>query len=645
MDTTLTDPLLSVVLDQRYRVTGRIATGGMAAVYEAQDERLERTVAVKVMHQSYAEDASFVARFITEAKSAAALNHPCVVSVFDQGTDNGYTYLVMEKVDGHTLRDVLGTRGRLDAAEAVSITESVLEALTVAHRNKLVHRDVKPENVLISADGLVKVADFGLARAMEGAKRHTANGVVMGTVTYVSPEQILSGDADPRSDIYAVGIMLYEMLTGAPPFTSQSAVNVAFQHVHSDIPSPRKTVPDLADALSELVVSATRREPDQRPADAGIMLARLRALRDQLGLRTVTVSGMGSSPRPPIPSMRPNPTSTQVMRPKDDGPTQLIPAIRDTKPDADATALLPAIPQHYSGAVPRSSHRAERDKRWWVIPAIIVSLLLVAGLVGWWWGSAGTTITPGVVGVTKAEAERRADKVGLTVKYTSAEYSQTVKKDHVISQKPEANEEIEEGGTITVVLSKGPERLTVPKVAGLEEKEAIAKLNDAELKYTITRDNDPAVPKGTVIRTEPGEGEKISRGGSVSLVISKGEKNVVVPNVVGLPASQAKTQLEAEGYVVTIAGDPAGTVTAQNPPAGTSVAPGSTVAVTAQSQLIVPDVTGMKYDEAKKHLEGMGLRVDKGVGSKRGTVLLQTPGPGTPVRPGDKVTLHLSLDD
>ncbi|HEV2089072.1 MAG TPA: protein kinase, partial [Cryptosporangiaceae bacterium] len=289
MDRTLADPLVGAVLEGRYRIRGRIAHGGMATVYDAVDERLERTVAVKVAQPGFAGDPLFVERFLREAKAAAALNHPNVVAVYDQGHHHGLAFLVMEQVRGRTLRDVLSERGRFSVAQAVTVMESVLDALSAAHRYGLVHRDVKPENVLVGLDGQVKVADFGLARAAEGPQSNATRDVVMGTIAYVSPELITSGTADTRSDVYSAGIMLFEMLTGAVPYAGASAVNVAFQHVRSDVPPPSTRAPGVPAQLDELVGRATRRDPGARPPDAGAFLAELRHVRADLGLAAARV--------------------------------------------------------------------------------------------------------------------------------------------------------------------------------------------------------------------------------------------------------------------------------------------------------------------------------------------------------------------
>ena len=280
MDTTVRDPLVGRVLDGRYRVGSRLARGGMATVYEAHDSRLDRVIALKVMHASLADDDEFVSRFIREAHSAARLSHPNVVAVYDQGADQGHVFLAMELVRGRTLRDLIREHGHLSPRQSLEVLEPVLAALGAAHQAGIIHRDVKPENVLISDDGRIKVADFGLARAVTGHTSHTtASGVLMGTVAYLSPEQVERGVADPRSDVYATGILLYEMLTGLKPYDGETAIQVAYRHVHDDVPPPSQLVPSTPAELDALVARATSRDPEKRPADARKMLAEVSTTR------------------------------------------------------------------------------------------------------------------------------------------------------------------------------------------------------------------------------------------------------------------------------------------------------------------------------------------------------------------------------
>ncbi|GAB3811374.1 hypothetical protein GCM10027605_51310 [Micromonospora zhanjiangensis] len=430
MDIQVADTLLGSLIDGRYRIRGRVARGGMATVYTATDERLERTVALKILHPSQARDAQtrlpgFLERFTDEAKTIARLTHPNVVAVYDQGTHAGLPYLVMEYVRGRTLRDLLGERRRLQPAEALAILEQMLAAIAAAHRAGLVHRDVKPENVLVAEapsggsgnliDSVVKVADFGLARAVEASAEDENGGKLMATVAYVAPELVTDGHADPRTDVYAAGIVLFEMLTGRVPYDGDRAVDVAWQHVDRDVPRPSTLVPGLPPALDELVARATRRDPGARPTDAGALLAEVQVARDDLG----SVSS----------------AETAVLR-KVDQPTMIVSALAGPGTGAGggerpSWARLPgpaertqpgrrrAEPQRAESLTDRvrtvwAQLMADRRGRRAVLAGLVV-LGLVVALGGWWFGIGRYTVAPQLVSMTKAQAEAQAEKAGFTI--------------------------------------------------------------------------------------------------------------------------------------------------------------------------------------------------------------------------------------
>ena len=523
MDRTLVDPLVGTVLDGRYRIRGRIARGGMATVYDAVDERLERTVAVKVMHPTYAADPLFIDRFIREAKSTARLNHPNVVAVFDQGSHDGLAFLVMEQVAGHTLRDLLTERGRLSIAESVSVLESVLDALAAAHRSGLVHRDVKPENVLIGHDGVVKVADFGLARVVESATHTATGGVVMGTVAYVSPEQIISGQSDTRSDVYSAGIMFFEMLTGTVPFGGDSAVNIAFLHVNSDIPAISERVVGVPHALDELVVRATRREPGSRPSDAGAFLAELRLVSDELGLPHVAVSA-------PVHRPQPDPNATRM--------------VPRSYPAGPPTSIHSALD------LPDGPPRPSRRRNGMIALAVLLVLGIVAASAGWWLGAGRYTSTPPLLALSQQQAETKAKQAGLTIEYGKAQFSETVKAGLVLSQDPAPNGRILDGNPITVILSKGPERAVVPPVKGLTEAEATKALTDLNLKVNVKVAFDDAISQGSAINTDPAAGQQLTPGSAVTLFISNGTQPLQLPDLRGQTKDEAQEKVKKLGLQV-----------------------------------------------------------------------------------------------
>lgn len=679
VDATLTDPLVDTVLEGRYQITGQIAQGGMASVYEALDRRLDRAVAVKIMHPPYANDQTFVDRFIREAKSAARLGHPNIVAVYDQGRENTITYLVMEKVDGHTLREVLSDHGRLTPAEAIGVVEPVLQALAVAHDAGFVHRDVKPENVLISTTGMVKVADFGLARAFAAAKSSTTRGVVMGTVAYVSPEQIMQGEADPRSDVYAAGILLYEMLTGEAPFTGDSAVNIAFQHVHHDMPAANEKVKNLPAPLNDLILRATRRDRDARPSDAGTFLMELRTIREELGLTPKVVSAK-AAPRPQqdqvfLPTQQVGGSSGEIAPPASPPPagspasrTSLLPpegAHPNTPALDDKTAVhrppgSGATMPHEALATTRirlnpgddgdDSHSAGRKKLLYLGIAVATVLALIAGIWGWTAGAGPSYVsTPKLVGLTKARAEQKARAAGLLVRYQKSESSDTAPAQTVLKQDPDVDSKVEKRGTITLVLSAGPKKVEIPGVAGLSEDQAASLLASNNLSNTtVSKEDSDSVPEDSAIRTDPPAGHSIAHTAKVTLVISNGPPVVAVPSVIGQPQAVAEQTLKSLGLEVGITQQPSpsapGTVLAQDQPAGATLHKGDKVTITVAQAIPtveVPNVVGKSYDDAKRLLESQHFKVGRS-GRKHGdTVFFQTPVAGSQAKAGDTVTLYL----
>ncbi|MYX77309.1 Stk1 family PASTA domain-containing Ser/Thr kinase, partial [Streptomyces sp. SID3915] len=426
MDTTLQDPLVGQLLDGRYRIDARIAVGGMATVYRATDMRLDRVLALKVMHPTLATDAAFVERFIREAKSVARLAHPNVVGVFDQGAEGAYVYLAMEYVAGCTLRDVLRERGALQPRAALDILEPVLAALGAAHRAGFVHRDMKPENVLIGDDGRVKVADFGLVRAV-GTVTDTT-GSLLGTVSYLAPEQIEHGSADTRSDVYACGVVLYEMLTGSKPHAGDTAAQVIYQHLNEDVPAPSSAVPGLAAGLDELVAEATARDAEVRPTDAVALLARAREVRAAL-----TEEQLDATPPQALADAHDAAEDRTSVIPR------VIPAGQGTAHHTSRLEMPPDGPP----AAPRGGRRFTAGRRRGPI-AVLLGLLLVlgAGTGVWYINSGQFTQVPSLLGQTQAVAEDRLEDAGLGLKGVERAYSDTVERGKVLSSDPASGERI-----------------------------------------------------------------------------------------------------------------------------------------------------------------------------------------------------------
>ncbi|MYW66219.1 Stk1 family PASTA domain-containing Ser/Thr kinase [Streptomyces sp. SID8379] len=611
VDTTLQDPLLGHVLDGRYRIDARIAVGGMATVYRAVDTRLDRVLALKVMHPSLAADVSFVDRFIREAKSVARLSHPNVVGVFDQGTDGPYVYLAMEYIAGCTLRDVLRDRGALRPRAALDILEPVLAALGAAHRAGFVHRDMKPENVLIGDDGRVKVADFGLVRAVDTVTNTT--GAVLGTVSYLAPEQIENGTATPAVDVYACGVVLYEMLTGGKPHSGESPAQVLYKHLNEDVPPPSAAVPGLPFELDELVASATARTPEVRPYDAVALLGHARAAR-----ATLTDAQLDAVP----------PQAHEAEHVGADDRTSVIPRAVRTDPvqlplptqDEERfhrTSLLetPPPPPHAPGHRPGGNPR----RRLFVIIAAVV-LALGIGTGVWYINSGQFTKVPTILSQPKGEAERRIEAAGLRVGAVTEKYSDTVDRGEVIGSDPDPGSRIRDNGTVTLTVSKGPETVKVPDLKGTALAKAKSELKDAGLEPgMVTKAFSEEIPKGSVISTDPGAGTTRTSGSAVALVVSKGAP-VDVPDVTGESEQDAIADLEDAGLKAKIASarvnsdEDKGDVAKQSPGEGAQLAEGDTVTLTISKGPVmveVPDVTGMKVDEATSTLEDAGFQVDE----------------------------------
>ncbi|MFH8611036.1 Stk1 family PASTA domain-containing Ser/Thr kinase [Streptomyces sp. NPDC018029] len=624
MDTTLQDPLVGQLLDGRYRIEGRIAVGGMATVYRAVDTRLDRVLALKVMHPTLAADASFVDRFIREAKSVARLSHPNVVGVFDQGTDGSYVYLAMEYIAGCTLRDVLRERGALQPRAALDILEPVLAALGAAHRAGFVHRDMKPENVLIGDDGRVKVADFGLVRAVDTVTNTT--GTVLGTVSYLAPEQIEHGTADTRVDVYACGVVLYEMLTGAKPHSGDSPAQVLYQHLNEDVPPPSAAVPGLPFALDELVASATARTPDIRPYDAVALLAQVREAR--AGLTEEQLDAVPPQAHPTDDEHRDISGDRTSVIPRAARSVQLpLPAEGDPEAQRGADALNrtsvlttpPPGPPGPPAAAPASRRRFDPRRR---TIAVIAGVLLVLGLgTGIWYINSGQfTEVPPLLAKTEAQAKQRLDAAGLEVKDVERKYSDTDKRGTVMKTDPAVGDRIRQNDGVTLTISLGPETVKVPNVKSLPLATAKKELKNSGLAPgMVTKSFSETIDKGSVISTDPRAGFTRKAGSAVALVVSKG-RPVEIPDVRGDSEADATEDLEDAGLKVEIAptrvhsDEDKGDVVKQSPAQNKTVAEGDTVKLTISKgppMVEVPDVTGMSVDEATDELESAGFEVDE----------------------------------
>ena len=617
------EALVGQTIDGRYQVFALLARGGMATVYQALDLRLDRTVALKVMHRHLAEDPDFVARFHREAKSAARLTHPHVVAVYDQGTAAGLIYLAMEYVPGRNLRDVIHQFGPLSGEQALVMLEPVLEGLAAAHAAGFVHRDIKPENVLISDDGRVKVADFGLARALSSNN----------SIAYLSPEQVEHGDADGRSDVYAAGILLYEMVTGDVPHDGDSPLAVAYQHVNSDVPAPSRSRSGIPPEIDALVVTATRRDPKLRYQRAIDFLADVRRV------RTV------------LPPARPFTDSRATLVVDSTAAAGGVARRRKGPPPAGARKQPPVPASRASGPLPKD--RPHRRKRLTVV-ALIALTVAVAAFAGWYLavGRAASVPTPSIVGLTQAEAEQVLGAAGLSLIVTDTAFSEEVPADLILASDPAAGFDVREQGTVGVIISRGPERFTIPDVRGLSAADAAAEITGAGLAVGSSKETfDDTVAAGKVTQTDPKIGANAKPDTVVNLIVSKGAKPVPLPNVVGRKVGGAKKTLSGLGLAVvtdakfseTVA---KGDVITMSPKAGTVVNSGSRVSLVTSKgppPVTVPNLIDSPKSKAISELKRLGLKakVVEAEATPLNRVYSQDPAAGTQIPKGSAVTIRI----
>jgi len=591
------------VVDGRYRVLSRLGSGGMAEVYCAQDLQLGRKVALKILYRRFAEDGEFVERFRREASSAAGLQHQHVVAVYDRGEYDGTYYIAMEYLEGRSLKTIVQQEAPLDPDRAIDLIIQVLRAARFAHRRGIIHRDLKPHNVIVDADGRAKVTDFGIARA--GASDMTQTGSIMGTAQYLSPEQAQGHAVSAASDIYSIGIMLYELLTGRVPFEGESAVTIALKQVNERPAPPSAYNPAVTPELEEAVMRALEKDPAHRYPDADAFIAALQGARD--GTATAVLAPV--APAPPL-----DPPSEAYVYPEE-----------------------PLAPRE-----PRDSGR------WW----LWLLAVLVAGL-----GLAAVLLLPGtqkvgvptVVGADQANAEAKLRQEGFRVDTVQKTAEQPA--GQVIGQDPTGGTKAKKGSTVTLTVSAGPQQVSVPQVVGLTVSSARGRLQKAGLDASEREENSDTVAQGRVISVSPTEGQKVDKGSSVTLVVSSGKPQVEVPDVVGKSFDEAQSTLQAAGFKVTRvdkeSDKSAGTVLSQNPKSGGRIDSGSTIALTVAkepSQVPVPDVTGEDAPAAIAALSGQGFVIDqqsKDVPTPDGdgVVLEQSPAGGKKAKKGSKVTI------
>ena len=696
MDTTLARPPIGQLLDGRYRVESLIARGGMATVYLGTDTRLERTLALKIMHAELASDEDFVRRFVSEARSVARLSHPNVVTVFDQGADGRTLYLAMEYVPGRTLRDLLAERGMLSPREALDIMEGVLAGLAAAHEAGIAHRDVKPENVLLTDTRVVKVADFGLARLLAGASE-TKSGMIIGTAAYLAPEQVSGGTADARTDVYAAGVMLFELLTGRQPHTGESPLAVAHKHVNEVVPPPSSVVPGLPPALDTLVALATSRDPELRPGDAGQFLRAITGVRHGLPLDGIPGGPVAPGYQPvtgyplapvtgPGPGHAPSPAAGTIPPAGYGGPPgpdqgwpEQPPTARDLIPGmapparqsygAPRPAVLPGYPagppaagsQHTLivggaagpyGPPARYTHPGSGLQRWLFSRrlgylAAGLAVVIVLGLLGWWLTAGRYQTVPAVASMRVASARAELTAAGFTVSTGRAVLDNQVARGKVIRSVPPAGARVASGSRVILIPSAGPHMITVPQVTGQDLATAEQALRHAGLTVGKVRTEPSAtIPAGIVVSTRPLAGAMQPQPDPVSLVVSAGPP---VPDFVGQPAGVAEQWAQANGVSldeVTAAHSdlPAGTVTHQSAPPGSAFTRGQVIIVKISPgppQVHIPNVDGMPVDQATRLLESLGFSVNVNQIGPMQTVFNYSPNGQAPK--GSTITLWVGL--
>ncbi|MGH1562662.1 Stk1 family PASTA domain-containing Ser/Thr kinase [Mumia sp. DW29H23] len=687
---TLDDDLLvGRVLDGRYHLRKILARGGMGTVLLATDTRLDRTVAVKVM-QAGPDDRGFTTRLQVEARAAARLNHPNVVAVFDQGEDTGLLYLVMEYVPGHTLRDVISREAPLPPRRVLTLVEPLLLALSAAHDTRMIHRDVKPENVLITPGGQVKVADFGLARAFSSDTEATS-GVLVGSVSYLAPELVLNEGADARCDVYAVGAMMFEMLTGSKPHTGETPIQVAYQHVHADVPAPSTMVAGIPPYVDALVARATARDHDQRSADARVLLHQVRRVRSALeaevsddieltqDLQLHRIAVASSDELPDLAAataLAPAVAGHDAWGASDDyadAPTAVgsyddaglghddtvgyrpgPPEAYDSGYEATRTVTRDAagIPSAPVATTPAAEHnRRQRRRGRRMLIAVLVVALVAAG-VGWWYGVARYDSAPDLVGIPLAQARAEGQRAGYTVETGGEAYSETVARGSIVSTDPGPGGRILPEGTLTLVVSKGKERYPMPDLQGMSESEAESALADVKAVIgQVDRKYSESVDQGDVISMSLPVGRMIRPDTAVDLVVSKGRRPVDVADYTGKSVDHAQAKLEKAGFEVDVdrvydAEVPKDQVMAQDPSSGTAYK-GDTVKLTVSDgpePIEVPGVIGKNVDDARAILEAAGFKVKvekERIHFGSNLVSRQSPGGGDEAPPGSTILLRI----
>jgi eukaryotic-like serine/threonine-protein kinase len=619
----VSDTLIDTLFDGRYRILRKLGSGGMANVYLAEDQELGRRVAIKILNDRHANDDQFVERFRREAKNAAGLSHPNIVSIYDRGEAEGTYYIAMEFLDGRSLKELIVSRGPAPISVAIDYTRQILAAIRFAHRNGIVHRDIKPHNVLVGSEGRLKVTDFGIARA--GASQMTEAGSIIGTAQYLSPEQAKGAPVDQTSDLYSVGIVLYELLTGVVPFTGDTPVEIAMKHLSAAPEPPSAKRAEISRELDKVVMRALGKDPHERYQTAEEMdgdLARV--------ARGGTVSPATEEAATAIVSRPPPPAA----------PTAV-------------TELRRPVPY----APPATYYDYDEPRRRAIWPWLVALLFVAGAILGGYFLydqiqdqlSSSTVRVEKYVGLREINAVQKIRSIGLqenVIREPNSEIPET----YVFRQSPNPGAKTNKGNEVAIYVSQGPPQVTVPDVTGESVEEAVQRLADAKLKTRVVRvesDEDT----GTVVSQSPTEGARVDEGARVRVNVSKGPQPIAVPNVAGHSFETANSELQAAGFAVARhnveSGEPKDTVVSQTPGPGTYQPPGTTITLDVSKgpkTSAVPDVTSQDQDSAQDQLKASGFRVrivnqETNDPSQDGIALSQDPAGGAQAPPGTTVTI------
>ena len=619
------------LIDNRYELIRVIANGGMGTIYEGLDTRLDRKVAVKIMHPHLAQDEEFITRFIREAKAAASLSHPNIVNVMDQGWNQSgipAVFLVMELVEGQTLRELIASKGSFSVNETINYLSPVVSALAAAHQIGIVHRDIKPENILISHDGRIKIADFGLARGTNLGQTMTAEAsVILGSVSYLSPEQVQRGISDSRSDIYSLGVMAFEMLTGKRPHVSDSPLQIAYMHVNEDIPRVSSVITNkgikVPKEIDELIFASTSRNPDDRPKDATAFANALRNIQIKF-----------------------DPSKQQMSLELDLPVRKEVP-----KPTKKNEVVEEEVTREITKPVKREKVKREKRSRKGLVKISLI-LAVALGFGGWWTmiGPGSKVTVPSLIGGTLTDANNLLKPVGLTSDIAKQEYSEDISKGVIISTEPAGGDKIKEGGVVHLTLSKGPERYTIPSVSQLTVEAATKMLTSIPVASPVVQEvfNDK-IPKGYVIGTEPTSGSQVKRGAGIKIIVSKGIEQIALSNFVNKSGEEALNTLTAAGFKVKpiyvfSETTPLGAVVSQSPSEAKDYPKGTAVSLSiskGSAYVFIPNVYSLSETKAKSILTALDLKVTvKRMGTKAvKQVTAISPKSGSKVLRGSKVTI------